>query len=224
MDKVDEPFIFDARLKIPFGLVIAGPPKAGKSHFILNLLASLDRLVDKKFDKIVWFYGEETESIRKLESTFPHLNISSHKGLPDDFAPFYNEKFHTLLILDDCMMHACSNKNVVDILANKLQHSNVSTIFSLQNLYFKSEQRTTMLRCCHYMVIFKNPLDMSIVSSLARKILPHSIRTFTSIFAAATQQPHSFLFMDGSQTTPDKARLRSNIFDKEGQRVFIPMT
>ena len=43
---------------------------------------------------------------------------------------------------------------------------------------------------------------------------------FYSIFNHATSRPHGYLFCDGTQTTPDYARFRTNIFD-EVQRVYI---
>jgi hypothetical protein len=222
MSDSDESIIFDARLKCPFSLIVSGPPLSGKSFFITSLLHSMDRLIDKQFDNIVWFYGEENGTVKNLKQTFQHLNITTIHGIPDDFSPHIESRFkNTLFILDDCMTSSCSNKNVTDLFANKLQHSRVSIIFSLQNLYYHGSERTTLLKCAHYLVVFKNPLDMSIPLSLSRKILPNKSNLFLSIFNSATSKPHSYLFIDGKQDTPNQARLRSDITNKLGQRVFI---
>ena len=47
---------------------------------------------------------------------------------------------------------------------------------------------------------------------IGQRIMPKHIREFLTIFEKATSTKHGYLFIDGKQTTPDNARLRTNIF------------
>ena len=63
-------------------------------------------------------------------------------------------------------------------------------------------------------MILKNPRDKSQIEFLARQILPRQSKTLVEIFEAATQKPHSYLFLDLTQECPDEYRFRSNLFEK----------
>lgn len=73
-----------------------------------------------------------------------------------------------------------------------------------------SENRNITLNS-QYIVLFKNPRDQSIATSLARQMFPTKISKFQKVYGNAMSQPYSYLFIDLKPETSDKVRLLSNI-------------
>lgn len=213
--------VFDARLKSPFTCIVAGPPKSGKTQWVLNLIRFRARMIDKEIDKVFWFYGQENSTVTYLQTNPFSVPVFLEKGLPTSFDEYLDKTEHRIIIIDDLMMTAGTSGQVTDLFCNKVQHANVSVILLLQNLFYHGKERTTLMRCASYLVVFKNPLDKSIPYFLASKIMPRNRKVFMDIFAKATSPAHGYLFCDGTQYTPDKARLRTDIFNENTvQRVF----
>ena len=110
---------------------------------------------------------------------------------------------------------------ITDLFCNKLQHLGLSVILMIQNLFYHGKERTTLVRCAQYLVIFKNPMDKTIPLSLAQKLMPMHKSAFMDMFERATQRAHGYLFCDGKQDTPENARFRTDLFDEGIQRVFV---
>lgn len=214
--------VFDARLQTPFTCIVGGSPMSGKTTFVQQLLQSRHNLIDHEFDYLVWFYGQTTSLIQALQSQSLGIPTKVVHQLPSDFNEFINPEKRGLIVIDDLMQSAGESKAVTDLFCNKVQHSNVSVILLMQNLFYHGKERTTLLRCAHYLVVFKNPMDLSVPLYLAQRIMPMQRKLFLSIFENATSVPFGYLFIDGRQTTPAIARFRTNIFDNRGvQHVYI---
>ena len=82
----------------------------------------------------------------------------------------------------------------------------------MQNLFYQGSERVTLMRSAHYLVLYKSPLDHTIAHYMADKIMPHNRKKFMDIFERATNRANGYLFIDGAQRTPDRARLRTDIF------------
>ncbi len=212
---------FDARIKASFTCIVSGPPRSGKTHFVKKLLENRFRLIDKTIDKLYWFYGEYNPFIEYLESEPFGIPTTLVHGLPTSFEEYLDPREHRLIVIDDLMTSAGGSVAVTDLFCNKVQHANVSVILLLQNVFYHGKERTTLLRCATYLVIFKNPMDKSVSNYLGMKLMPHDRALFYLIFNQATSSPHGYLFCDGSQTTPDEVRLRTDIFDDNVQRAFM---
>lgn len=213
--------MFDARISVPFGVILSGPPLCGKSSFIIKLIDNSYRLLDKQFDYIIWFYGEYNKTVELLENRYRD-RVKTVQGLPENIEEYiYQEKGFGCHIYDDLMVAASNSKALTELVSNKCQHSSISWIITLQNMFYHGPERTTLLRCAHYLVLFKNPLDKTVAHYLASRIMPKRQNVFMDIFEKATEKPNGYLFIDGSQKTPDEARLRTSIFN-EVQLVFVP--
>ena len=211
---------FDARIVAPAGIVYAGCPFAGKTTHILKLLKNNDRLFTKQFDYIYWFYGQSNQTIKMFEEN-PQMNVIPVEGLPENIDDYIFPDRHGCHVYDDLMHEASSNSNLLALASKKCHHSNVSWVLVLQNLFCAGKERVSLLRCAHYLVLFKNPLDKTIAYNLASRIMPKDQKCFLDIYNEATSKPNGYLFIDGAQSTPDQARFRTDIFDI-AQRVFIP--
>lgn len=211
--------LFDATIKTPSILICSGAPMAGKSSFCLNLLKHAHNMFDKKFDNVIWFYGERSKTIDEIQSN-TSLNIQTVDGLPEDVDPFIVEGANNCFIFDDLQSEVLTNPKLTSLFSKKCHHRSVTIFLIVQNLFYNGRERLSMFRCAHYLCIFQSHLDKSQIYSLAHKILPGKQKLFIKIFEAATNKPNGYLFLDGHQHTPPEARFRTDLF--EGfQKVFI---
>lgn len=92
----------------------------------------------------------------------------------------------------------------------KDHHRNTSVIYITLIVFNRAVQQRTISLNAHYLVIFKNPIDKSQIVVLSRQLhMPHMV----SAYQDAIRIPHGYLLVDLSPQTPDKLRLRSQLFD-----------
>lgn len=193
----------------------------GKTHWVSQLLYNAHILIDKPFDYIVWFYGEENDELKRLEQFFDGKLVTVH-GLPENLDIYINKNKRGLLCFDDLMSSVSESKQLTALCAYKTQHCNISWIILLQNLFHGGKERLNLYRCAHYITIFNSVLDRSQIYHLAHRILPGRQKSFLKIFEAATDRPHGYLFIDGRQNTPVDARFRTDILNGVYQRILVP--
>lgn len=165
---------------------------------------------------IVIFYGEKSKFIIEIENdrsvyNFDNTDIILVKGLPDDFSEYIREG--SFLVFDDLMDDVTRSTQVVDLVTRKFQHIGVSWCIVLQNAFHSASQRLSITRAATHIVIFNSPLDKTVPRILASRIMGEERKVFLSIFQEATKHPYGYLLCDGSQSTPDHLRLRTDIFN-----------
>ena len=214
--------IIDARFKTPLAGLIAGKPGSGKSHWLHQLLLHQDIILDKPYTRVYWFYGQENDFTASLPKLLPNINLTLIKGVPDNFEKYLDPQVNKLIVLDDVMRQCASNHHVTDLYSLQCRHTQTSIIILLQNLNYHGSERLTFLRCSHLLVLFNEPLDQSLIYSVANKIMPRRPKVFMDIFARATSDPYSPLVIDGNLNTDNDLRLRSHIFHENIQYVYKP--
>ena len=147
-----------------------------------------------------------------------HSNLSFIEGLPT--RDQLSGDCRKLLIIDDLMQE--TDGRVTNIFTKGSHHQNMSVIYIVQNVFSKNKEHRTITLNTHYFVIFKNPRDVSQIVRLASQMFPKKTGYMLDAYKEATSKPHSYLFIDLKQNTPDHMRLRSNIFSGETQVVYIP--
>jgi hypothetical protein len=125
----------------------------------------------------------------------------------------------TLLIIDDLMSE--TDGRVTDIFTKGSHHKDASVIYISQNLYNKNRENRTINLNTHYLVLFKNPRDVTQVTHLGRQMFPDRIKYFREAFSDATTRPYGYLLVDLKTTTPDALRLRTDIFLHEQTMVYV---
>ena len=123
-----------------------------------------------------------------------------------------------LIILDDLMDE--TDQRVASLFTKKSHHRNISVMYIVQNLFHRGKHHRTISLNAHYMVVFKNPRDVSQIMALAHQMYPQRTKYFLEAYTAATAQPHGYMVIDMKQETPDILRLRSHIFPGEKQIAY----
>ena len=80
-------------------------------------------------------------------------------------------------------------------------------------MYFGKDP--TQRRNCHYLILFKNPIDRQPIATLGRQMYPGRARDFLHKFEKVTKEPYSYLVVDLKPETPESRRLCSNVFEEE---------
>ena len=70
---------------------------------------------------------------------------------------FLNPQTRNLLILDDMKSSASKDSRINELFTEGSHHRNLSVITINQNLFYNKDP--SQRRNCHYMVLFKNPID-----------------------------------------------------------------
>jgi hypothetical protein len=122
---------------------------------------------------------------------------------------------YDLVVLDDLMLEASKSVEVTAIFTRAVHHLPCFLLMLSQNLFLQSKEARTRHLNTHYLVLFKNPRDSSAISHLARQMFPGHPKFLPAVYADATQKPHSYLFMDLRQETPDEMRIRTNVLPHE---------
>ena len=92
----------------------------------------------------------------------------------------------------------------------------------VQNLFHKSKSHRTISLNAHYLVLFKNPRDVTQIRHLASQMYPSKSKFMVEAFHDATASPYGYLLVDLKQDTPEILRLRTNIFPEEQETVYVP--
>jgi hypothetical protein len=208
----------DAAIRVPCNILISGPSQSGKTTFVKSLLLNRNLMFSSPFTKMTWCYGEYQPVYEELQRVIPGLTFV--EGLPKDLHESFQPSECNLVVLDD-LMDQCNNQ-VTQLFTRGSHHRNLTVIFLVQNLFFKSKECRTISLNTHYMVLFKNPRDMSQVHHLAHQMYPGKSKFLKEVYEECTRAPHGYLFVDFRQETPEKHRLRTGILPEQQQYVYLP--
>jgi hypothetical protein len=200
------------KLQHSFILIIAGPSSCGKSTFVIRLLECREQLCDIVFQNIVWYHSEN--------NTPHHLqDVSLVKGVPDFENP---DNVPTLIVLDDLIVSAYSSK-VSELFTKRSHHRNISLVLITQNLFYQGPSSRDISLNSKYIVVFKNPRDKTQIVHLALQVYPENIFSYHKTYLEACKDPHTYLFLDLTQSINDLLRFRTKIFPGEFTEVFAPV-
>ena len=81
----------------------------------------------------------------------------------------------------------------------------------MQNLFPKNKESRTISLNSQYIVVFKNPRDVSQMNTLAKQMYPGRVKFVQEAFADATSTPYGYILVDLKQDTPEDLRLRCSV-------------
>ena len=209
-------------LQHPFTCLVSGMTQSGKSEWVHRLLHS-DR-IEPKPDRIIYCYSEPPKFNR-----YDREKITFHRGLPSqELVDSFQSNINNLLVFDDLMQEIDGKeggKMISSLFTRGSHHKNLSIVLIVQNLFHQNKHFRTISLNSSYLVVFKTPRDSAQIEHLARQMFPKRSDVVRDAYSKATSRPHGYLLIDLKQSTPDVARLRTNIFKGEGDgcEVFVPI-
>ena len=208
--------LVDATLQAPFTWLVAGPTGTGKSYHVVKALESTD-CISLPISAIYWHYGIWQKLYNDLQNRIQ--NIMFIEGLPaEDCLDKIDKQHHNVIVIDDLMSEVGKTSEVVTKLFTRgSHHANVSVILITQNIYWKGGRDINLN--ANYISLFKNPRDMSFISTLAKQVIPgkEGLRSLKKIYNDATDQPFGYLFVDLKPNTHKNLRFRTNVFHEDNR-------
>ncbi len=209
----------DIRLHTDRVLQVVGPSGSGKTLFVCKLLNTPD-IFRNKIKTIYWLLGTEDGEHGQTRAIMKMLkNVQFIKGFPKNWESL--AKAGDAIVIDDLFHEANKEKNFINLFTKIARHRHVFVVFITQNLFHQGGNHRTRNLNVHYLVIFKNPRDQTIIDYLARQVFPQNRKFLMDAFKDATSdKAHSYLFFDFTQDCPDEIRVRSDIFNQRGVTIY----
>ena len=198
----------DVRIKMGSTMMVVGPSNSGKTVFIVKLINHSQELFDITPKTVYWCYGHRTN----MHDYLTQQGFTMIDGIPENFTFI---KPYSVIVLDDLMLESANSKPVTDLFIRGAHHVPCFVIFTLHNLFHKSEEARNRQLNSQYLVMFKNPRDPSQIDFLSRQMFPNSKGYLVSIFENATLNAHSYLLIDLHQKTPALLKVRARILPSE---------
>ncbi|MCP4057581.1 MAG: hypothetical protein GY738_09780 [Pseudoalteromonas sp.] len=207
---------FDTRLKHPFSMLVCAPSQGGKTVFTCRLVDNIEKMSTVSPERIIWAYCEWQPGYSKI-AQIPGVEMV--EGIPD-IDVLRADKTPKLVVMDDLMEQCSKNPTLNALFTKGCHHWNLSCIHLVQNAFY-SNLRNARINSS-YLVLFKSPGDKLTVATLARQLYPSKNKYFLQSFNDACSVPYGYLFVDLTQSTDDKLRLRTCVFPDETCIVYMP--
>ena len=203
--------MFDIRLKENFKLFLVGPSACGKSVFIQNLLQNISTVSKTNPTKIIYVY-------KVWQSLYEDMNLQGlvHLFIKEDENLAEKLKIETIgeisLIVFDDLINSKNLGEISNLFVVDGRHSNYSMIFTSQRMFVNNEYFRQISNNCDYFVVFKNPRNHSEIRTLAQQLTPLNLELL-QIYAKATTEPYSYLFINLTQECDESIKFLSHLFD-----------
>ena len=188
--------------KHPFSMIVAGPSRSGKTHWVIKLLIKKQRRIFPEPDQIVYCYAHWQKTYSILQRENPAVRW--HEGLPSTV--FMNNLTDTVVVVDDLMSAGMKDPALMSMFTEGSHHKNLSVIFLVQNLFHQGRQSRSINLNTQYLVLFKNPRDRQQIQTLARQMYPNNWRKFLEYFEYETSKPYGKVIIDLNPETLEKDR------------------
>lgn len=212
----------DIDLSLENGSVIqvVGPSGSGKTYFVCRLLGCKSSFREP-IRNIYWHSGiSEGESGVTQQALKCLKRVKYVKGLPKGWID--RPQKNDVIVIDDLFEEVNQDSVTFNQLFTKVaRHRGVTAVFLTQNLFHAGGKHRTRNINTHYLVIFKNPRDRTVIDYLSRQAYPHDRKFLMTVFNdATTNMPHGYLFLDFTQECPEDLRVRTDIFNDEGALIY----
>jgi hypothetical protein len=147
-----------------------------------------------------------------LQNTIEFVKDYEPKPLYESISP----ATRNMLVLDDQMDSENMKGNTLcKFFTQGSHHRNLTVLYIVQNLFNQDKSMRTVSLNSHYLVLFKNPRDMTQIRSLAQQMYPKQAWFLVDAFDDATAKPFTYILLDLRSDTPDEIRVRARMFDKD---------
>jgi energy-coupling factor transporter ATP-binding protein EcfA2 len=199
----------------PTTVLVAGPTGCGKTEFVYKLLTTREAIQPTP-QRIIFIYSEWQPAYDRmkqaLQSTIEFVKDYEPKALYESISP----AVRNMLVLDDQMDSENMKGNTLcKFFTQGSHHRNLTVLYIVQNLFNQDRSMRTVSLNSHYLVLFKNPRDMTQIRTLATQMYPKQASFLMDAFDDATSKPFSYILLDLRSDTPDEIRVRARMFDPD---------
>ncbi|MDI9312887.1 MAG: ATP-binding protein [Limnohabitans sp.] len=203
----------------PFSMIVSGPSGSGKSFLIRRILKNHKKLIEPEKDvlTVLWVYGVWQKI---YEEPIENVKIEYTDILPTEKE--LDENKPDLIVIDDLMNEISDNKQLGNLFTKISHHNNINVIFIMQNSFNQGKQMRNLHLNSHYLIIMKNPRDMSQIDTLGRQLKISN--ALNQAYKDATKSSFGYLIIDFKQTTPREYMLKTRITPEESENgIFSPI-
>ena len=215
--------VFDGRINCPARMLFIGSTNSGKSHLMVSMILSDERIFNKTFDEIHLLSLHFDPIYVNLQKKYGD-RFKYHKELPDSFEQYLPDgnNLHKCIIIEDMQEVGCRSEAVANLFCVYSKHKCCSVFMSLQDIMVQGRNKMTLFRNSSHIVLFKPVLDHTAINILASRLFPKNSKVFLDIYHKALQDSGSYpyLFIDGTVSHPN-AKFRTNLLNRV-QNVYIP--
>ena len=205
-EEVCSQFVFEH----PFSMIVAGPSRSGKTHWLINLLINKNVRIKPTPTSIIYCYSHWQSKYNELKKAIPYVNWI--RGLPNK--EFLNTISNAILVIDDLMDASVNDQNMMSIFTERSHHQNLSVILTMQNLFHQGAKSRSIQLNAQYMVLYKNPRDRQQIKTLALQMYPNKWRQFLEQFEYETSKPYGKIIIDLRPNTKEEDRIVKNDEDR----------
>ena len=209
----------DFKLQNPFSSLLTGPSGCGKTTCLFQVLASRHFLYSDVPGKVVYFYKVHQQTFDEHK----HLVDNYYQGLPtiDVVEKLASKNKNLTVIFDD--LASDMTQDMAIIFTALVHHCKFNIFILTQSLFDNNPCYKIILKNINYLWYFKNPNDSLQLSTLARRIDPERWRGVLESYRHATENAHTYFFIDFGQKTKPSQRYRSNMFFEDGYGLRLYM-
>ena len=216
----------DLKFQTPCSICVSGPSQSGKSHWILQLIENRNTLFSGDFYQLIYCVPESLSLTSdpifdRIKKCFPGAQF--HPGLPDVTKLNLNfDNTPKLLIIDDLMSEFLNSYQMVKLLSVEVHHCNITTIFTLHNLFAPSKFGRTLTRNVNYKVLFSNRLDLKEMRNVSLQIsnFPNFLTESFDFLNREFPNEPAYIIIDGHiKSTLKEYFIRSQIFPAADQQI-----
>ena len=201
----------------PTTISMSGTTGSGKTTLLFEMLNHKDQMFDVPPRKILYCFGVWQKAFENKD----HY-IDFHEGVPTEevIAEFVDGE-HNIIILDDLMDQVVKNERVQHLFTRGSHHRNLTIIYINQNMFAQGKCARTLNLNTHYMILLRNPRDVSQVTVLGKQIgLGKVLR---EAYEDCMSKPYGYLLVDLSPHCKDNFRLKTCILPSEDSVVYLPL-
>ena len=216
----------ELKFQTPCSICVSGPSQSGKSQWIVKLVKYRSTLFSGPFHEILYCVPENLSLnpnpiFEQIKSFYPMAKLIY--GLPDITKLNLNfDNAPKLLIIDDLMTEFLASFQMVKLLTVEVHHCNITTIFTLHNLFAPSKFGRTITRNLNYKVLFFNRLDIKEIRNVSLQVSNHPnflTESFDFLHQEYPNEP-AYIVIDGHiKSKLKKLFVRSQIFPEEDSEI-----
>ena len=154
-------FIDSYKFFTPLRAIFSGSSGSGKTYLVSEILKNQDRLFDKKFTAIDYYYPKFLDESPVSFHQFLDCNVTYTSGFPTE-SNILNTEQGGLIIIDDQADQAVKSDLIATLFKVISGKKNISVILITQNYFVQGKHSREIRNSCNYVCLFRNCADASI--------------------------------------------------------------